>query len=234
MTQPSLDLEQALKHYFGYEQFRSGQRSIVEAILQNRDTLVIMPTGGGKSLCYQLPALLRGGVTIVVSPLISLMQDQVDSLRNNGIPATFLNSSITGSEARSREAALLRGDIQLLYVAPERLLMPGFLENLLDPVQERFGIAGLAIDEAHCVSEWGHDFRPEYRQLRQVRQRYPQVPVTALTATATERVRQDILQQLALRQPLIHVASFNRPNLYYDVQEKATRYKKKPQVPAKA
>ncbi len=222
MTQPSLDLEQALKHYFGYEQFRSGQRSIIEAILQNRDTLVIMPTGGGKSLCYQLPALLRRGVTIVVSPLISLMQDQVDALRNNGIPATFLNSSITGGEARSREAALLRGDIQLLYVAPERLLMSGFLESFLDPVQERFGIAGFAIDEAHCVSEWGHDFRPEYRQLRQVRQRYPQVPVTALTATATERVRQDILQQLALSQPLIHVASFNRPNLYYDVQEKAS------------
>ncbi|UZQ53194.1 DNA helicase RecQ [Trichothermofontia sichuanensis B231] len=221
MTQPSLDLEQALKHYFGYEQFRSGQRSIIEAILRDRDTLVIMPTGGGKSLCYQLPALLKAGVTVVVSPLISLMQDQVDALRNNGIAATFLNSSIMGAEARSRESALLRGDIQLLYVAPERLLMPGFLEGLLDPVQKRFGIAGLAIDEAHCVSEWGHDFRPEYRQLRQVRQRYPQVPVTALTATATERVRQDIVQQLALREPLIHVASFNRPNLYYDVQEKA-------------
>jgi len=220
VTPPSLNLDQALKHYFGYEQFRSGQRSIIEAILQNRDTLVIMPTGGGKSLCYQLPALLQSGVTVVVSPLISLMQDQVDALRNNGIAATFLNSSLTGAEVRARETAILRGDIQLLYVAPERLLMSEFLENLLDPIQEQFGLARLAIDEAHCVSEWGHDFRPEYRQLRQIRDRYPNLPVTALTATATERVRQDILQQLALRQPLIHVASFNRPNLYYDVQMK--------------
>jgi ATP-dependent DNA helicase RecQ len=212
-------LEQALKRYFGYDSFRPGQRQIVEAALENQDLLIIMPTGGGKSLCFQLPALLKPGLTVVVSPLISLMQDQVEALTDNGIGATFLNSSVTGQLVRDREQAILKGKIKLLYVAPERLLSERFLP-FLDLVQHQIGISAFAIDEAHCVSEWGHDFRPEYRQMRLVRKRYPTVPVLALTATATERVRADIIQQLALRQPNIHIASFNRPNLYYEVKPK--------------
>ncbi len=212
-------LEEALKHFFGYETFRPGQQQIVEEALQNRDLLIIMPTGGGKSLCFQLPALLKSGLTVVVSPLIALMQDQVDALQDNGIGATFLNSSLSWDDVRSRELAILKGKIKLLYVAPERLLGEKFLP-FLDQVRSQIGISAFAVDEAHCVSEWGHDFRPEYRQMKQLRQRYPDVPILALTATATGRVRQDILQQLTLREPSIHVASFNRPNLYYEVQPK--------------
>ena len=212
-------LEEALKQFFGYDTFRLGQRQIIEEALQERDLLIIMPTGGGKSLCFQLPALLKPGLTVVVSPLIALMQDQVDALQDNGIGATFLNSSLSWDEVRSREAAILKGKIKLLYVAPERLLGEKFLP-FLEQVRSLIGISAFAIDEAHCVSEWGHDFRPEYRQMKQLRQRYPDVPILALTATATGRVRQDIIQQLTLKQPGIHVASFNRPNLYYDVQPK--------------
>lgn len=212
-------LEEALKHFFGYDTFRPGQQQIVEEALQNRDLLIIMPTGGGKSLCFQLPALLKPGLTVVVSPLIALMQDQVDALQDNGIGATFLNSSLSWDDVRSRELAILKGKIKLLYVAPERLLGEKFLP-FLDQVRSQIGISAFAVDEAHCVSEWGHDFRPEYRQMKQLRQRYPDVPILALTATATGRVRQDILQQLTLREPGIHVASFNRPNLYYEVQPK--------------
>ena len=212
-------LEQALKHYFGYYTFRPGQRQIVEQALQNQDLLIIMPTGGGKSLCFQLPALLKPGLTVVVSPLIALMQDQVEALQANRIGATFLNSSLNGQAVRDREKDILDRKIKLLYVAPERLLSERFLP-FLDLVQEKIGICAFAIDEAHCVSEWGHDFRPDYRQLRSLRQRYPGVPTLALTATATDRVRQDIIQQLALAKPSIHVASFNRPNLYYEVQLK--------------
>lgn len=212
-------LEQALKHYFGYDSFRPGQRQIVEQALQNQDLLIIMPTGGGKSLCFQLPALLKKGLTVVVSPLIALMQDQVEALQANSIGATFLNSSLNSYKVRSREEAILNGKVKLLYVAPERLLSERFLP-FLALVKEKIGISAFAIDEAHCVSEWGHDFRPEYRQLRQLRQRYPGVPTLALTATATDRVRQDIIQQLALEQPSIHIASFNRQNLYYEVQPK--------------
>ncbi len=209
-------LEQSLKHFFGYDSFRPGQQHIIEQALLNRDMLVVMPTGGGKSLCFQLPALLKPGITVVVSPLIALMQDQVDSLRDNGIGATFLNSTLPSAEVREREAAILEGKIKLLYVAPERLLGERFLP-FLDFVKTRIGLAGFAIDEAHCVSEWGHDFRPEYRQLKQLRSRYPQTPMMALTATATRRVRQDIIQQLVLKQPEVYVASFHRPNLYYEV-----------------
>lgn len=212
-------LEEALKHFFGYDTFRLGQRQIIEEALQDRDLLIIMPTGGGKSLCFQLPALLKPGLTVVVSPLIALMQDQVDALQDNGIGATFLNSTLSWDKVRSREAAILKGKIKLLYVAPERLLGEKFLP-FLEQVRSLMGISAFAIDEAHCVSEWGHDFRPEYRQMKQLRQRYPDVPILALTATATGRVRQDIIQQLTLKQPGIHVASFNRPNLYYDVQPK--------------
>lgn len=212
-------LEEALKHFFGYDTFRPGQRQIVEEAIQNQDLLIIMPTGGGKSLCFQLPALLKPGLTVVVSPLIALMQDQVDALQDNGIGATFLNSSLSLDNVRSREAAILNGKIKLLYVAPERLLGERFLP-FLEKVRSQIGISAFAIDEAHCVSEWGHDFRPEYRQMKQLRQRYPDIPILALTATATGRVRQDIIQQLTLREPGIHVASFNRPNLYYEVQAK--------------
>jgi len=212
-------LEQSLKHFFGYDSFRTGQREIVEAALEKRDMMIVMPTGGGKSLCFQLPALLKPGLTVVVSPLIALMQDQVEALQDNGIGATFLNSTLSAIETRSRETAILEGKIKLLYVAPERLLGERFLP-FLDIVAEKLGISAFAIDEAHCVSEWGHDFRPEYRQMQRVRDRYPDIPIMGLTATATERVRQDIIQQLTLRNPYIHVASFNRPNLYYEVRRK--------------
>ena len=215
----SLSVEQALKHFFGYDSFRPGQREIVEAALQKRDMMIVMPTGGGKSLCFQLPALLKPGLTVVVSPLIALMQDQVEALQDNGIGATFLNSTLSSQETRSRETEILEGKIKLLYVAPERLLGERFLP-FLDIVASKLGISAFAIDEAHCVSEWGHDFRPEYRQMQRVRDRYPDIPIMGLTATATERVRQDIIQQLTLRNPYIHVASFNRPNLYYEVRHK--------------
>jgi ATP-dependent DNA helicase RecQ len=212
-------LQQALKQYFGYESFRAGQREIIEASMAGRDTLAIMPTGGGKSICFQLPALLKTGVTIVVSPLIALMQDQVTALKENGIGATFLNSTLTNRESTQRSQAILNGAIKLVYVAPERLFAEQFLE-FLNIIKGKMGIAGFAVDEAHCVSEWGHDFRPEYRQLSRIRQLHPDVPVIGLTATATERVREDISQQLQLKQPYIHVASFNRSNLYYEVVPK--------------
>ena len=224
-TQPSSPqisgqvLEQVLKQYFGYDTFRPGQRQVIDAYLHNQDTLTIMPTGGGKSLCFQLPALIKTGVTIVVSPLIALMQDQVEALQNTGISATFLNSSLSLAKTRDREQDILHGQIQLLYVAPEKLLKDKFL-TFLDVISRGIGIAGFAIDEAHCVSEWGHDFRPEYRQLRLLRHRYPDVAMMALTATATERVRYDIVEQLDLQDPFVHVASFNRTNLYYEVRPK--------------
>ena len=212
-------IEQALKQYFGHETFRAGQREVIEHALSGQDTFVLMPTGGGKSLTYQLPALLMPGLTVVISPLIALMHDQVDRLRANGIAATFVNSTLSFDERARRERAALNGGLKLLYVAPERLVSGNFLP-LLDQVEQTVGLSLLAVDEAHCVSEWGHDFRPEYRQLGQLRTRYPHVPAMALTATATERVRQDILAQLRLRHPHIHIASFNRPNLYYEVRQK--------------
>lgn len=212
-------IDHALKQYFGYEAFLPGQRQVVDQVLAGRDSLVLMPTGGGKSLIYQLPALLLPGLTIVVSPLIALMQDQVDRLAANGIPATFANSSLSAIDRARRERAAACGEVKLLYVAPERLMSDSFL-SLLDQAQQQVGLSLLAVDEAHCVSEWGHDFRPEYRRLGLLRARYPQTPMLGLTATATERVREDIIAQLRLRRPYVHVASFNRPNLYYEVRYK--------------
>ncbi len=209
----------ALKRHFGYDAFLPGQLDIMTQVLAGRDTLALLPTGGGKSLTYQLPALLSPGLTVVISPLIALMQDQVERLRANGIPATFVNSTLDPGERTRREETALAGRVKLLYAAPERLMTPNFLA-LLDAISRGKGLSLLAVDEAHCVSEWGHDFRPEYRQLGLLHDRYPQAPMLALTATATLRVRKDILTQLHLRDPYIHVASFDRPNLTYIVRPK--------------
>jgi ATP-dependent DNA helicase RecQ len=212
-------LRDALKKHFGYDQFRPLQEEIVTDALASRDVFALMPTGGGKSICFQLPALLRDGMTIVVSPLIALMKDQVDALQASGIAATFLNSTLEPEEARSRLRGLHRAEYRLLYVAPERLMLDGFLERALN-----WNLAQIAIDEAHCISEWGHDFRPEYRELKKLRTHFPDVPVMALTATATERVRADIVKQLKLRDAHCYVASFNRPNLTYRVVSKSSPY----------
>lgn len=215
-------IEHILKQYFGHDAFLPGQREIIDHVLAERDAFVLMPTGAGKSLIYQLSALLLPGLTIIISPLIALMHDQVDRLQANGIAATFINSSLSINERARRERAAIDGEVKLLYVAPERLMGNNFL-YLLDQVEVNIGLSLLAVDEAHCVSEWGHDFRPEYRQLGRLRERYPDVPMMALTATATERVRDDILSQLRLRDPHIHIASFDRPNLYYEVRQKNNR-----------
>jgi ATP-dependent DNA helicase RecQ len=217
------ELAAALKRIFGFDDFRAGQEAVIRDALAGRDVLALMPTGGGKSLCFQLPALLQPGVTLVVSPLIALMQDQVRLLRDNDIAASFINSSLEPIELSRRIAALLRGEYKLLYLAPERLLLADFLDGPLRKLSEGPGINAFVIDEAHCVSEWGHDFRREYRQLSLLRRRYPETPMLAFTATATPRVRTDIVAQLALRHPAIHVSSFNRPNLYYQVRAKSKR-----------
>src|SRR6184192_3647593 len=214
-----MDLAPTLKRDFGYDQFRPLQKEIIEDALAGRDVFVLMPTGGGKSLCFQLPALLREGLTIVVSPLIALMKDQVDALQTSGIPATYLNSTLDREEAKARWRGLHRGHYRMLYVAPERLMLDAFLERALN-----WDIAQFAIDEAHCISEWGHDFRPEYRELKKLRKHLPDVPIMALTATATERVRVDIIKELKLRDPRAYVASFNRPNLTYRIIPKTTAY----------
>src|SRR5438105_783905 len=214
-----MDFRSALKKHFGYDEFRPLQEEIVSDALAGRDVFALMPTGGGKSLCFQLPALLRDGLTIVVSPLISLMKDQVDALETSGIAATFLNSALDRHQAVERLRGLNHGEDRMLYVAPERLMLDTFLEQALN-----WNIAQIAIDEAHCISEWGHDFRPEYRKLEKLRRHLPGVPIMALTATATERVRADILKQLALRDPRCYVASFNRPNLTYRVVPKSASY----------
>ena len=213
---PAGRLPALLKQIFGYDSFRPLQQEIMAATLDGLDTVAILPTGAGKSLCYQLPALARDGLTVVVSPLIALMKDQVDQLHAAGVAATYLNSTLDPAELRSRHDDLDAGKFQLLYVAPERLLAGDFPRKLAG-----WKIAAIAVDEAHCISEWGHDFRPEYRQLATLRERFPGVPFIALTATATPRVREDIIGQLRLREPRVFISSFNRPNLSYRVLPKA-------------
>ncbi len=209
-----------LKQHFGFATFRPLQEEIIRDALAAKDVFALLPTGGGKSLCFQLPALINRGLTVVVSPLIALMKDQVDALQANGIPATFLNSSIKPDVARERLRGLHNAEYRLLYVAPERLMLSGFLADL-----QRWQPALFAIDEAHCISEWGHDFRPEYRQIATLRSRFPTVPMMAVTATATGRVRKDIVSLLQLREPGCYVASFNRPNLAYQVVAKIDPYR---------
>ena len=207
---------QALKESCGYSTFKPYQEEIVGAALSGRDVLALLPTGGGKSLCFQLPAVLGSSLTLVISPLIALMKDQVDALRANGVEATFLNSSLDSDDARARFRGLWANQYRLLYVAPERLFQPSFLKSLTE-----WGVDRVAIDEAHCISEWGHDFRPEYRRLVELRERFPAIPFMALTATATERVRKDIVTQLRLKDPFVCIGSFNRPNLAYRVIPKS-------------
>ncbi len=208
-----------LKKIFGFDSFRPLQEEIIRDALAGKDVFAVLPTGGGKSLCFQLPALVRPGLTVVVSPLIALMKDQVDALQAAGVAATFLNSSLAAGESTPRLRGLHNGEFKLLYVAPERLMLSGFLDDL-----KKWNVNLFAIDEAHCVSEWGHDFRPEYRQLKILRTQFPNVPMMALTATATERVRADIVKQLELRDCDCFVASFNRPNLTYRVAAKSGSY----------
>jgi len=209
MNASAIDLLQSV---FGYPSFRGQQQAVVEHLSDGGDALVLMPTGGGKSLCYQIPALLRQGTGIVVSPLIALMQDQIDALREAGVAAAYLNSSLGAEDQREVERQLLAGELNLLYVAPERLLTGRFLGLL-----ERTEVALFAIDEAHCVSQWGHDFRPEYRELSILHQRFPEVPRIALTATADPRTREEIVERLSLQQARQFVTSFDRPNIGYRV-----------------
>jgi ATP-dependent DNA helicase RecQ len=208
-------LRTILKKYFGYEEFRPLQEEIIDNVLAGKDALVIMPTGGGKSLCYQLPAIRLDGLTLVISPLIALMKDQVDALKANGVPAEFINSSLSAEEIFAVQEKARNGMIKILYIAPERLAVAAFNEFL-----KTVNVRLIAIDEAHCISEWGHDFRPEYRNLKKLRKDFPRIPVIALTATATIKVRQDIVEQLSLQKAKIFLRSFNRENLTYFVQPK--------------
>lgn len=214
--------QEALQKYFGYSNFRHQQEAIIQHVLNKQDVMALMPTGGGKSLCYQLPAVLLGGLTIVISPLIALMKDQVDSLNVTGIPAAFLNSAQTPEEQRQLVEKLKHNQIKLLYLAPERLFGQ---ENKLVPFLKTLNVVQIAIDEAHCISQWGHDFRPEYLMLAQLKNEFPNVPVIALTATADKLTQKDILEKLNLHQPKVFVSSFNRANITYRVTPKKSWFK---------
>ena len=214
---PLLEL---LERHFGYKSFRPQQQEVIEHVVQGNDAVVLMPTGGGKSLCYQIPALAFEGLTVVVSPLIALMKDQVQALQGNGIPAAFLNSSLDFQEEQLIRQQLRKGELKLLYVSPERLFQQGFLDQLGE-----LNVSLFAVDEAHCISSWGHSFRPEYKQLHVLKQRFPQVPVVALTATADRTVRGDIAASLGLRDPRVFISSFDRPNLSLAVLPGQDRWK---------
>src|SRR5262245_34160326 len=209
----SLDsLKEIIKRHWGFGGFRPLQEQAMRAVLAGRDSLVVLPTGGGKSLCYQAPAVLRGDTTVVVSPLISLMKDQVDSLQACGVPAIQIDSSQTPEERFVHEMDIREGAVRLVFVSPERLVLTDFYRLL-----QQINVRTFAIDEAHCISHWGHDFRPEYRQLRKLKEIFPGAAVHAYTATATERVRRDIITELGLHDPAVLVGSFDRPNLTYRV-----------------
>ena len=211
---------EVLKQYFGYDEFREGQSELIDALLHNRDALNIMPTGAGKSLCYQIPAMLLPGVTIVISPLISLMRDQVQSLVANGIPAAYINSSLNEAQLERAMANARGGQYKIIYIAPERLLAPTMLE-----LAGHLKISLLAVDEAHCISQWGQDFRPSYLDIPKFVESLPVCPVlAAFTATATPRVREDILAALRLKDPLTLITGFDRPNLYFAVRQPQNKY----------
>src|SRR5687767_13041978 len=212
---------EVLKHQFGFDSFRMNQEAAISAVLTKRDAVVLMPTGGGKSLCYQIPALMMDGLTVVISPLIALMKDQVDALRANGVEASFLNSTQTAAEQVNVFQKVHSGELKLLYVAPERLLQSG--DQFIDFLRG-INISLFAIDEAHCISSWGHDFRPEYLRLAALKREFPSVPLIALPATADNLVRKDIVERLQIGDAEVFVSSFNRPNIYYGVEPKRNSY----------
>ncbi|WP_186176722.1 ATP-dependent DNA helicase RecQ [Vibrio jasicida] len=207
--------QRVLEDVFGYQEFRDGQQLVIDAAVEGRDSLVILPTGGGKSLCYQIPALVRSGITLVISPLISLMKDQVDQLKANGVAAECINSTMAREDLISVYNRMHSGHLRLVYVSPERVLMRDFIERL-----ENLPLSMIAVDEAHCISQWGHDFRPEYAALGQLKQQFSHVPFMALTATADDATRKDILDRLQLNAPEVYLGSFDRPNIRYNLVEK--------------